>query len=175
VWNTAIKPVVDMIGGAIQGVGDDFHSVFDGIPQFVGQAFRDVLSVVRGPINGLIDLINSVITGLDSVHVTLPSWMPVGGGQTFGLNIPTIPHLAAGTVTNGPMLALIGDNPGGREVVRSVDSYDSELRRAYTAGQSGPTRLHREDLELLAELLARKVVSGIQIGSEQAVITALGG
>jgi hypothetical protein len=47
----------------------------------------------------------------------------------------SIPKLAGGTVTNGPMLALIGDNPGGREVVRSVDSYDAELRRAYETGQ----------------------------------------
>lgn len=49
-----------------------------------------------------------------------------------------IPALAGGGITQGPMLAMIGDNPGGREVVLPLDRLDSMLRGG---GDGGPGQL----------------------------------
>lgn len=96
VWGTIIQPVVNFISGAITNVGNTVRSVFGGIGSFIGSAFQAALNVVRGPINGIIGLVNSAIRGLNSLRVTIPDWVPIVGGQTWGLSIPTIPMLARG-------------------------------------------------------------------------------
>ncbi len=96
VWNSIISPVINAIGGAISWVGNTVRDVFGGIASFIGSAFQSALNVVRGPINGIISLVNSAIRGLNGLSVTIPDWVPVVGGQTWGLSIPTIPMLAKG-------------------------------------------------------------------------------
>lgn len=182
VWNSIISPVFNAISGAVKWVGDTIRGAFTGIGDFIGAAFNAALAVVRGPINGIIDLVNTAIRGLNSLSVEIPDWVPVVGGQTWGLSIPTIPRLATGTVTSGPMFALIGDNPGGREVVAPYDSYVDEIRRAAGVGQasnssatSGPVRLAREDLDYLADRMSAQVTSSIRIGSKKSALAAIGG
>ena len=136
VWGSIIKPTFDAIVGAIRWVGNTVSSVFGGIGRFVGNAFSQALNFARGPINGLISLVNGAIYALNGLSVSIPDWVPVVGGQTWGLSLPTIPMLANGGITNGPMLAWIGDNPGGREVVEPLSSYERRLDRAYQEGAS---------------------------------------
>jgi phage-related protein len=38
-----------------------------------------------------------------------------------------LPHLAKGGITNGPSLAVVGDNVGGREVISPLDRLESML------------------------------------------------
>ena len=135
VWNTIIKPVASFIGDAIHVVGDVIHNVFGGISDFIGSAFQSVLSVVRGPINALIDLINGIIGGLNSVHVDIPDWVPMVGGQTFGLHIPKIPRLAEGGIVSarpGGVLATIGEGRYDEAVVPL-----SPEMKAVMAGKNG--------------------------------------
>ena len=109
VWANVISPVVGFISGAITNVGNTIRSVFGGIGSFIGSAFQAALNVVRGPINGIIGLVNSAIRGLNRLSVTIPSWVPIVGGQTWGLNIPTIPMLAKGGVITGSGSVLVGE------------------------------------------------------------------
>jgi hypothetical protein len=97
VWSNVISPVVGFISGAITNVGNTVRSVFGGIGDFIGSAFQAALSVVRGPINGIIGLVNQAIRGINSLSVTIPDWVPIVGGQTWGLDIPRIPMLARGS------------------------------------------------------------------------------
>ena len=41
--------------------------------------------------------------------MTIPDWVPGVGGTTLGINIPTIPALAAGGIATAPTLAMIGE------------------------------------------------------------------
>lgn len=109
VWNSVISPVVNFISGAINNVGNTVRSVFGGIGSFIGSAFQAALNVVRGPINGIIGLVNSAIRGLNGLKVTIPDWVPIVGGQTWGLSIPTIPMLARGS-KNAPDVFIAGEN-----------------------------------------------------------------
>ncbi|WP_206672887.1 hypothetical protein, partial [Parasutterella excrementihominis] len=47
---------------------------------------------------------------LNSLSVTIPSWVPIVGGQTWGLNLPTIPMLAKGGTITGAGSVLVGEN-----------------------------------------------------------------
>lgn len=109
VWANVISPVVGFISGAITNVGNTIRSVFGGIGSFIGSAFQAALNVVRGPINGIIGLVNSAIRGLNSLSVTIPGWVPIVGGQTWGLSIPTIPMLAKGGTITGSGSVIVGE------------------------------------------------------------------
>lgn len=97
VWNGII--------GAVGQISGAFQNAFAGIGGFVQNAFSGVVGIVRGPVNGIIGLVNSAIRGLNGLSVTIPSWVPLVGGQTWGLHIPSIPMLADG--------ATVKPRPGG--------------------------------------------------------------
>lgn len=109
VWRSVISPVVNFISGAIRNVGNTVRSVFGGIGSFIGSAFQSALNIIRGPINGIIGLVNSAIRGINSLSVTIPSWVPIVGGQTWGLDIPTIPMLAKGGVIRSGGTVMVGE------------------------------------------------------------------
>lgn len=109
VWNSIISPVFNAIGSAVDWVGRTIRGAFDGLSGFIGGAFQAVLGVVRGPLNGIIGLVNNAIRGLNSLKVTIPDWVPIVGGQTWGLNIPTIPMLAKGGVIRSGGTVLVGE------------------------------------------------------------------
>ena len=98
----------DAIQSAWSGIAGFFQSIWDGI----GDGFR---SFVDFFVSG----INTVIGALDSIHVDIPSWFPVGGGSSFGFNIPMVPYLANGGIVDKATLAMIGE--AGREVVVPLD------------------------------------------------------
>jgi hypothetical protein len=56
-------------------------------------------------------------------------------------NIPSIPRFAQGGITSGPMLAMVGDNLGGKEVISPLDRLQSMLTnsvlQAMQAGGGG--------------------------------------
>jgi hypothetical protein len=109
IWNTIIQPVANFISGAITNVGNTIRSVFGGISDFIGSAFNAVLGVVRGPVNAIIGLINGVIDGLNSISVDIPDWVPIVGGQHFGLSIAKIPMLATGGNVWREGSAIVGE------------------------------------------------------------------
>ncbi|WP_295837336.1 phage tail tape measure protein [uncultured Microbacterium sp.] len=185
VHNSIIMPTFNAITGAVDRVGNAFRTVFGAIGGFISGAFSNAVSAVRGPINSIIGLVNSAIRAINGISVTIPSWVPMVGGQSFGVSLPQVPYLATGGVTMGPMLAVVGDNPGGREYIEPVDRVATRMERvaieAAAAGRSSAggsggaaTRLVREDLETLAQLIGQAVYPLIVKGAQSQIKTALG-
>lgn len=108
VWNSIISPVFNAISNAVGWVGSTIRGAFDGMASFIGSAFQAVLGVVRGPLNGIIGLVNNAIGGLNSLSVKIPDWVPIVGGQQWGLSIPKIPLLARGS-KNAPNTFIAGE------------------------------------------------------------------
>jgi hypothetical protein len=168
----AVTWMWNIINGALLSIQSIWGSIWSGLTGVVRDVWNGVLGFVEGGVNGAIDLINGLIGAVNSVA-------GVVGIQIGVLPYVSLPRLATGTVTNGPMVALIGDNPGGREVVSPLDTYQDELRRAYTAGRSstpepsGPTRLARQDLDYLVDRLGERLRVAIMTGAQKAVIDAL--
>lgn len=147
VWGNVIQPVVNFIRDAIRTVGSTVNSVFGGIAGFIGGAFRNVVNVIRGPINGILGLVNAAIRGVNSISVTIPDWVPVVGGQRFGLSIPTIPLLATGT-NFAPDAFIAGERgpeliTGARgATVRPYSQTTDMLAQALRGGDRGGVTIH---------------------------------
>lgn len=127
IWNgikTTFTNIWNGITDAVKGFGGFFHDAFSGIAGFVKKAFGGVLGAVKTPINGIISLVNSAIRGLNKLQVKVPKGVPIIGGTTFGLNIPTIPQLAAGGIvlpTPGGSIVNVAE-AGRPEAITPLDS-----------------------------------------------------
>ena len=98
-----------------------------------------MLSVMKIPINGIIGIVNSLISGvtkginaiidlLNNLSFDIPDWVPEFGGKKFGFDIPKItppriPYLATGAVIppNAPFMAMLGDQKHGRNLEAPED------------------------------------------------------
>jgi phage-related protein len=127
----ALGGIVDFLSGVFSG---NWKKAWQGLKDIVSGIFSGLVSIVKYPINLIIDAVNTLIKGLNKIHFDMPDWLPgwAGGGKRFGINIPVIPKLAEGGITNGPMLAMVGDNPGGRELVSPLDDLKQILVDALT-------------------------------------------
>ncbi|WP_084644303.1 phage tail tape measure protein [Microbacterium gubbeenense] len=152
-WNGFVGWVMDIFGGfaaGIRGIGDGiaswwnglwsgigsfFESIFGGLAGFAETAFNAVLGAVKAPVNGIIGLINGAISGLNSLSVSIPDWVPIVGGQTWGLSIPQIPYLAKGATVlprSGGTLAVLAEAGRPESVVDT-----GLMNRALEEGLSG--------------------------------------
>lgn len=108
-WET-VKGVFDGIKTTVQGVFDvikglftgDWRKVMDGFKNIFKGAFNTLWSIAKAPLNLLIDGINAIIKGVNKISFDVPDWVPIIGGQKWGLNLKTIPRLAKGAVINQP-------------------------------------------------------------------------
>ncbi len=127
----AIQPIIQSLTSIFQGLIDFITGVFsgnwsqawNGIVQVFGGLWDGLVAIVKAPINAVIGLINKAIGALNSISVTIPDWVPIVGGNTFGIDIPTIPMLATGGFTDGVSIA----GEAGMEAVISFDKrYQNE-------------------------------------------------
>lgn len=70
-------------------------------------------------------VVGGAIIGAGALALTMPAAIPYAAAALGGLS--AVPALAKGGITNGPMLAMIGDNPGGKEVVSPLDKLQDML------------------------------------------------
>jgi phage-related protein len=119
--------IITFLTGVFTG---NWSKAWSGIKDIFSGIFGTIYGVAKTPLNWIIDAINTVIRGFNKLSISVPSWVPGLGGKSFGINIPTIPKLAKGGITNGPTMALIGDNPGGQEVVSPLDKLSGIVTNA---------------------------------------------
>ena len=137
----AIQPIIQSLTSVFQGLIDFITGVFsgnwsqawNGIVQVFGGLWDSLVGIVKAPINAVIGLINKAIGALNSISVTIPDWVPIVGGNTFGIDIPTIPMLATGGFTDGVSIA----GEAGMEAVISFDKryHDENVAIWEKAGQ----------------------------------------
>ena len=137
----AIQPIIQSLTSIFQGLIDFITGVFsgnwsqawNGIVQVFGGLWDGLVAIVKAPINAVIGLINKAIGALNSISVTIPDWVPIVGGNTFGIDIPTIPMLASGGFTDGVSIA----GEAGMEAVISFDKryHDENVAIWEKAGQ----------------------------------------
>ena len=156
VWNTIVGLLENSIG-SFMAIVNDIMGIFDGLIQFItgvftgnweaawegvktifSNAFNALVDLAKTPINAVIAVINGALSGLNSISVSIPSWVPGPmSGRTFGLNIPLIPELYVGTDNWVGGLASI--NERGGEIVdlprgARVYPHDESVRKAYADG-----------------------------------------
>ena len=109
---TTVGEVIDFFKGALaigEKAMDSFQSAAKAVTSFVGTLFKVMAGLIKAEINGVISVVNLAIRGLNSINVSIPDWVPLIGGKSFGVNLPQIPMLANGGIVNRPTLAMIGE------------------------------------------------------------------
>lgn len=136
--------IVGWWNGLWSGISSFFASIWTGLGDIVKGAWNGIIGWIESGVNAAIDLINGIISGINNV----------GGSVGISLNlIPnlSIPRLATGGITMGPQLAMVGDNPGGRELILPLDS---PAARNMLGGSDGPMDLSDSTIDKLARALA---------------------
>lgn len=99
---TAIRKIftglIDFITGIFTG---NWQKAWQGIVNIFSGIVGGLGTIIKSPLNAVIGLINSAITGINGISVNIPNWVPGFGGKTFGMNIPKIPYLKVG-IANVP-------------------------------------------------------------------------
>lgn len=126
---TSLQGVFDGLIQFITGVfTGNWASAWEGVKSIFGNAFSALVELCKVPINAVIGVINGAIRGINSIvggGVTIPDWLP-GGGGTFSLHLNEIPMLAKGGFTDGVSIA-------GEAGTEAVISFDPSARSANIA------------------------------------------
>ena len=162
--------VITFVKGVFTG---DWRKAWQGVKDIFAGIFSSLGSVLKAPLNGVIGLVNGAINRINGISFTVPDWVPVLGGRTFGASIPTIPYLYRGTDFFSGGTAVIHDK--GAEIVdlprgTRVIPHDESLRQAYKTGRRAGGRTvsiakladtivvrEEADIDRIAEALARKL------------------
>ena len=161
--------VITFLTGVFQG---NWEKAWNGIVQAVGIIFGTLESLVKTPLNAVINLVNKAIGAINKISVDLPS--AVGGGH-IGFNIPTIPTLAKGTdYWQGGIVQIsekggeIVDLPSGSRVYphdKSVQMARQDGRKNYSIAiaKLADSIVVREetDIDKIAEVIVKSIEQAI--------------
>lgn len=134
--------IIDFITGVFTG---NWSLAWSGIKEIFSGAFQGLVGIAKGPINAIIDLVNSAIEKINgALSFSVPDWVPGIGGNSFNCNIPTIPQFANGGFTHG--ISIAGEAgteaiiPMKRNNPRSIGLLDQAADRiGYNREKQTPT------------------------------------
>jgi hypothetical protein len=117
-------PIKNAFGTALDWIKTKWETIFTGVKDFVKGSINSIIDFINGMIRAIAIGINAVVNGINAIKITIPDWVPVYGGKSWGLNIPTvptpqIPRLATGAVIppNAKFAAILGDNKKENEIL----------------------------------------------------------
>jgi phage-related protein len=162
--------IIDFLTGVFTG---DWKKAWTGLKDIVAGIFDVLTSVLKAPINFLIDGLNTLISALNKISIDLPEW---AGGASFGVNIDEIPKLAQGGYVkpNTPQLAMIGDNRHQGEVVapenKLTEIFAEQLQPILTAINSLVTALANNNSGDSGDIIIPVSIGGTTI--DNIIVTA---
>lgn len=157
---TALDSIREKWSSVWNGLKETTISVFDGMKDGIRGGINGILKGVETMANGVIKGLNRMIDALNNLSFDIPDWVPGLGGESFGLDIPTlreiqIPRLAKGGFVraNTPQLAMIGDNRHYGEIVAPEDRMQEMVKRAALMASQANSGMSDQYLALMVELL----------------------
>lgn len=140
----AVKQIFTGITKFISGVfTGDWDMAWEGIKDIFKGAWNGIVSLLEGAVNLIIRGINWLISKLNTIHFSLPEWVPIVGGKSFGINIPSIPEakiprLAKGAVIppNREFMAVLGDQRSGNNLEAPEDLIRKIVREESGGGSA---------------------------------------
>ena len=157
VLGTIIGAISDFVGGILKALGGlidfvvgiftgNWEKAWNGLIDISNGMNEAMIGIFKGAVNLIIDVLNSLIRGINKMHFDVPDWVPGIGGKKWGLNIPTIPKLAQGGIIDRPTLAVVGE--AGREAVMPlerntgwIDDLAQKLAQRGSGSKQGATQI----------------------------------
>lgn len=169
-WNAVqqiLNGLIDFIRGVFTG---DWERAWYGVQQIFEGIFDGLVAIAKAPLNGIIGLLNSAISGINSliedfnsIDFELPDWL---GGGSWSPSIPTIghiPYLAKGGILSQGS-AIVGEAgaelltmAGGRAIVQPLTNNTTNY-----AGATNNFYIQSNDPEQVAEEVASILNNQVQ-------------
>ncbi|KMT23010.1 tape measure protein [Clostridium cylindrosporum] len=105
VFTGVLSVISNIIAFVVNVFTGQWGSAWQNVVNIFGSIFGSLAAIAKAPINAVIGLINSAISGINSISVDVPDWVPGAGGKKLGFSIPKIPMLAKGGITQGVSIA----------------------------------------------------------------------
>lgn len=156
-----LNGLITFVTGVFTG---DWEKALDGLYQMFFGTINKIVSVFENALNWIIDTINALITGVNSV----------GGSLGVNISIPKIPKfdipkLATGAVIppNAPFMAMLGDQKHGTNIEAPLDTIKQAVREVVGNGNNGgqyafTAQINRRTLfeEIIDEAKLRQSTTG---------------
>lgn len=131
----AFKQIMRGITNFISGVfSGDWKKAWDGVKDIFAGIWNGIVSLLEGAINAIIDGLNWLISQMNKISFDVPNWVPLIGGKSMGINIPSIsrveiPRLAQGAVIppNREFMAVLGDQKQGTNIEAPLETIKQAL------------------------------------------------
>lgn len=170
---TIFKGVTTFLLGTFTG---NWKKAWEGVKTIFKGAFDSFVALCKTPMNAVIGIINGAISGINSLGLTIPDWVPGIGGKSFSINVPEIPLLYKGTNNWKGGAAVIHDRggeivdlPKGSRVYPHDKSIDMARKEENRKSKKGTVVItiqkladkievrNDEDIDRIAEALALKL------------------
>ena len=130
--------IIEFITGVFTG---DWEKAWEGVKKIFKGIWNSIIMIVESAINLIIKGINWMISKLNTIHFSIPDWVPIIGGKSFGINISpvsevSLPRLATGAVIppNREFMAVLGDQKSGTNIETPLETMVQAFRQALSDG-----------------------------------------
>ena len=162
--------IIEFITGVFTG---DWEKAWEGVKKIFKGIWNSIIMVIESAINLIIKGINWMISKLNTIHFSIPDWVPIIGGTSFGINIPlvsevSLPRLATGAVIppNREFMAVLGDQKHGTNIEAPLDTIQQAAAQAFA--EMGPQFARA----IVSELVATGIIGNIRAIEGYSRVTA---
>jgi phage-related protein len=178
IWVTIFRTVIDIIVGiwnglvngikvAIDWVVGVFKTAWDGVTSFFKGLINGLIGMFEGFINFAIDGVNNIIGALSTLKIDIPDWVPVFGGQTWGINIPKIPKFKLPRLADG---GVVSPSQGG-SLVNVAEAGKPE--RIEPLDENGMSKRDKAIMDMLGNASGMNITVNPSAGMDETALAAL--
>ena len=140
--------MLDVSQSGLGNLVNAFNSAFDSVLNSMQNFNYNMITGIKDTLNTIISDLNTMLGGINAVQFELP----MGAGH-FGVDIPSIPHLATGGLIppRSEFMAVLGDNRRENEIVSPVSAMKQAVMEAIS--ESGISSDRPINLYLDGEIL----------------------
>lgn len=159
----------NILGGIIQFIKSVFtgnwKSAWEGVKKVFSGIWNSIVIIAESAINAVIKGLNWLISKINTIKFTVPSWVPGVGGKSIGGHLSSLsevklPRLATGAVIppNKEFLAVLGDQKSGTNIETPLATMVDAFKQAMAESGGGTTTVV---LQLDGKEIARSTVKNI--------------
>lgn len=159
----------NILGGIIQFIKGVFtgnwKSAWEGVKKVFSGIWNSIVIIAESAVNAIIKGLNWLISKINTIKFTVPSWVPGVGGKSIGGHLSSLsevhlPRLATGAVIppNKEFLAVLGDQKSGTNIETPLATMVDAFKQAMAESGGGATTVV---IQLDGKEIARSTVKNI--------------
>ena len=160
--NNILGGLIQFIKGVFTG---DWDSAWEGVKKVFKGIWNSIVIIAESAVNAIIKGLNWLISKINTIKFTVPSWVPVVGGKSIGghlspLSEVHLPRLATGAVIppNKEFLAVLGDQKSGTNIETPLATMVDAFKQAMAESGANATTVV---IQLDGKEIARSTVKNI--------------